>query len=96
MQSYVNNIVNLFEYVIKKQSDLLNQNVHVIYSRLKYLENEKNSKKLDVKEVSNLGNVKFLIDNKEIKEDDVKKFDNLPEYNGESIAEFKEKIRKVN
>ena len=91
-----NNIVNLFEYVIKKQSDLLNQNVHVIYSRLKYLENEKNSKKLDVKEVSNLGNVKFLIDNKEIKEDDVKKFDNLPEYNGESIAEFKEKIRKVN
>ena len=91
-----NNIVNLFEYVVKKQSDLLNQNVHVIYSRLKYLENEKSTKKLDVKEVSNLGNVKFLVNNKEIKEDDVKKFDNLPEYNGESIAEFKEKIRKVN
>ena len=30
------------------------------------------------------------------REDDVKKFDDLPEYNGESIAEFKEKIRKVN
>ena len=26
-----NNIVNLFEYVIKKQSDLLNQNVNIIY-----------------------------------------------------------------
>ena len=37
-----NNIVNLFEYIIKKQSDLLNQNVHVIYSRLKYLEKRKN------------------------------------------------------
>ena len=86
--------MNLFEYVIKKQSDLLNQNVHVIYSRLKYLENEKNSKKLDVKEVSNLGNVKFLVNNKEIKEEDIEKFDNLPKYNGESIAEFKEKIRK--
>lgn len=89
-----NNIVNLFEYVVKKQSDLLNQNVHVIYSRLKYLENEKSTKKLDVKEVSNLGNVKFLVNNKEIKEEDIEKFDNLPKYNGESIAEFKEKIRK--
>lgn len=90
-----NNIVNLFEYVIKKQSDLLNQNVHVIYSRLKYLENEKNSKKLDVKEVSNLGNVKFLINNQEIKEDDIKKLDNLPEYSGEGIAEFKEKLKNL-
>ena len=90
-----NNIVNLFEYIIKKQSDLLNQNVHVIYSRLKYLENEKNSKKLDIKEVSNLGNVKFLINNKEIKEDDIKKFDNLPEYNGESITEFKDKLKRL-
>lgn len=90
-----NNIVNLFEYVIKKQSDLLNQNVHVIYSRLKYLENEKNSKKLDVKEVSNLGNVKFLINNQEIKEDDIKKLDNLPEYSGEGIAEFKKKLKNL-
>ena len=89
-----NNIVNLFEYVIKKQSDLLNQNVNIIYSRLRYLENEKNSKKLSEKEVSNLGNVKFLVNNKEIKEEDIEKFDNLPKYNGESIAEFKEKIRK--
>ena len=90
-----NNIVNLFEYIIKKQSDLLNQNVHVIYSRLKYLENEKNSKKLDIKEVSNLGNVKFLINNKEIKEDDIKKLDNLPEYNGENITEFKDKLKRL-
>ena len=89
-----NNIVNLFEYVIKKQSDLLNQNVNIIYSRLRYLKNEKNSKKLSEKEVSNLGNVKFLVNNKEIKEEDIEKFDNLPKYNGESIAEFKEKIRK--
>ena len=89
-----NNIVNLFEYVIKKQSDLLKQNVNIIYSRLRYLENEKNSKKLSEKEVSNLGNVKFLVNNKEIKEEDIEKFDNLPKYNGESIAEFKEKIRK--
>ena len=72
-----NNIVNLFEYVIKKQSDLLNQNVNIIYSRLRYLENEKNSKKLSEKEVSNLGNVKFLVNNKEIKEEDIEKFDNL-------------------
>ena len=64
-------------------------------SVLKYLENEKNSKKLDVKEVSNLGNVKFLIDNKEIKEDDVKKFDNLPEYNGENLAEFRDRLRNL-
>lgn len=89
------NIVNLFEYVIKKQSDLLNQNVNVIYSRLRYLVDEKSTKKLSVEEASNLGNVKFIISGKEIREEDVEKFDNLPKYNGENIADYKEMIKKT-
>ena len=36
-----NNIVNLFEYVVKRQSDLLNQNVNDIYLRLRYLVDKK-------------------------------------------------------
>ena len=89
------NIVNLFEYVIKKQSDLSNQNVNVIYSRLRYLVDEKSTKKLSVEEASNLGNVKFIISGKEIREEDVEKFDNLPKYNGENIADYKEMIKKT-
>lgn len=89
------NIVNLFEYVIKKQSDLLNQNVNVIYSRLRYLVDKKSTKKLSVEEASNLGNVKFIISGKEIREEDVEKFDNLPKYNGENIADYKEMIKKT-
>ena len=88
-----NNIVNLFEYVIKRQSELLNQNINIIYSRLRYLEKCRNTKKLNIKEVSNLGNVKFIINEKEIKEEDIKKYDNLPSYNKENITEYKEKIK---
>lgn len=90
-----NNLVNLFEYVIKKQSDLLNQNVHVIYSRLKYLEECKGTKKLSLEDVSNLGNVKFMVDKKEVQDEILKKYDNLPEYNGESLVDFKEKLRNI-
>lgn len=89
------NIANLFEYVIKKQSDLLNQDVNTIYSRIKYLENYKKTRKFNEEEISNLGNVKFMIEQKEIKEEDVKKYDNLPKYNAEGITEYKEKVRKA-
>ena len=89
-----NSIVNLFEYVLKKQNELLSQNVNVIYSRLKYLEECKGTKKLGLEDVSNLGNVKFMVDKKEVQDEILKQYDNLPEYNGESIAEFKEKLRK--
>lgn len=89
-----NNIVNLFEYVVKRQSDLLNQNVNDIYLRLRYLVDKKATKKLSIEEISNLGNVKFMISGKEIKEKDIKKFDDLPKYNGENIVEYKEKIKR--
>lgn len=90
-----NNIANLFEYVIKKQSELLSQDVNIIYSRLKYLANKKNTKKLTLEEVSNLGNIKFMAFGKEIKEDEIKKFDDLPKYNGENPIEFKEKVKNI-
>ena len=48
---------------------------------------------MNIKEVSNLGNVKFIINEKEIKEEDIKKYDNLPSYNKENITEYKEKIK---
>ena len=51
-------------------------------------------KKLGLEDVSNLGNVKFMVDKKEVQDEILKQYDNLPEYNGESIAEFKEKLRK--
>lgn len=89
-----NNIVNLFEYVVKRQSDLLNQNVNDIYSRLRYLVDKKDTKKLCIEEISNLGNVKFMISGKEIEEKDIKKFDDLPKYNGENIVEYKEKVKR--
>ena len=89
-----NNIVNLFEYVVKRQSDLLNQNVNDIYSRLRYLVDKKATKKLCIEEISNLGNVKFMISGKEIEEKDIKKFDDLPKYNGENIVEYKEKVKR--
>ena len=90
-----NGIVNLFEYVLKKQSELLSQNVNVIYSRLKYLEEYKGTKKLSLEDVSNLGNVKFMVDKKEVQDEILKKYDNLPEYNGESLVDFKEKLRNI-
>lgn len=90
-----NSIVNLFEYVLKKQSELLSQNVHVIYSRLKYLEECKDTKKLSLGDVSNLGNVKFMVDKKEVQDEILKQYDKLPEYNGESLVEFKEKLRNI-
>lgn len=89
-----NNIVNLFEYIVKRQSDLLNQNVNDIYSRLRYLVDKKDTKKLCIEEISNLGNVKFMISGKEIEEKDIKKFDDLPKYNGENIVEYKEKVKR--
>ena len=89
-----NNIVNLFEYVVKRQSDLLNQNVNDIYLRLRYLVDKKATKKLCIEEISNLGNVKFMISGKEIEEKDIKKFDDLPKYNGENIVEYKEKVKR--
>ena len=90
-----NSIVNLFEYVIKKQSELLSQNVNVIYSRLKYLEEYKGTKKLNIEDISNLGNVKFMVDKKEVQDEILKQYDNLPKYNGESLEDFKEKIRNI-
>ena len=90
-----NSIVNLFEYILKKQSELLSQNVNVIYSRLKYLEEYKGTKKLSLEDVSNLGNVKFMVDKKEVQDEILKKYDNLPEYNGESLVDFKEKLRNI-
>ena len=65
----------------------------MIYSRLKYLEEYKGTKKLSLEDVSNLGNVKFMVDQKEVQDEILKKYDNLPEYNGESIAEYKDKLR---
>lgn len=90
-----NSIVNLFEYILKKQSELLSQNVNIIYSRLKYLEECKGTKKLSLEDVSNLGNVKFMVNKKEVQDEILKKYDNLPEYNGESLVEFKEKLRNI-
>ena len=50
---------------------------------------------MNVEDISNLGNVKFMVDKKEVKEEILKQYDNLPEYNGESLVDFKEKLRNI-
>lgn len=88
-----NNIVNLFEYILKKQSELLNQNVNIIYARLRFLEKHKKTKKMTKEEISNIGNAKFIVDQKEIRDEEIKEYDNLPKYNKEDIRDYKEKIK---
>ena len=36
-----------------------------------------------------------MVDKKEVQDEILKQYDNLPKYNGESLEDFKEKIRNI-
>ena len=78
-------IVNLFEYIIKQHSELLNHDVQEIYQRLCYIQKMSNSMLITLEDFSNLQNVKFIYQGKEIlDENDIfirEKLDFLKEQN---------------
>jgi len=87
-------VVNLFEYIIKQKSELLNYDVKEIYQRLCYIKQESNSNLITLEDVSNLLNVKFIYNNKEVLEKELKEKYELPVYKGQDISLYKEEVTK--
>ena len=79
--------INLFEYIIKNQSDFLENDVQKIYGRIMYLKNEKNSKIFTKQDLEQIKSNTFSISDEALKG----KY-KLPKYNGENVAEYKQKI----
>lgn len=86
-------IVNLFEYIVKQQSELLNHETQEIYQRLCYIKETSNSQLVTLEDISNLQNVKFIYKNKEILDEKLKQKYPLPSYIGEDISSYREKIQ---
>ena len=82
-----NETVNLFEYVIKQQSNFLDNNVQTVFGRMMYIKNNKNSKLFTKEEIDLIGQEKFCVNDEELKE----KYE-IPVYNGENIIDYKQKI----
>ena len=87
-----NTIVNLFEYIIKQHSELLNHDIQEVFQRLCYIQETSNSLLVTLEDISNLQNVKFIYQGKEVLEDKLKEKYRLPKYTGEEINKYKELI----
>ena len=87
-----NTIVNLFEYIIKQHSELLNHDIQEVFQRLCYIQETSNSSLVTLEDISNLQNVKFIYQGKEVLEDKLKEKYKLPKYTGEEINKYKEMI----
>lgn len=87
-----NTIVNLFEYIIKQHSELLNHDIQEVFQRLCYIQENSNSSLVTLEDISNLQNVKFIYQGKEVLEDKLKEKYKLPKYTGEEINKYKEMI----
>lgn len=87
-----NTIVNLFEYIIKQQSKLVNHDVQEVYQRLCYIKDTSNSSLITLEDISNIQNVKFIYQGKEILEKTLEEKYPLPEYTGEELSSYKETI----
>lgn len=87
-----NTIVNLFEYIIKQHSELLNHDIQEVFQRLCYIQENSNSSLVTLEDISNLQNVKFIYQGKEVLEDKLKEKYKLPKYTGEEINKYKEII----
>lgn len=87
-----NTIVNLFEYIIKQHSELLNHDIQEVFQRLCYIQETSNSSLVTLEDISNLQNVKFIYQGKEVLEDKLKEKYRLPKYTGEEINKYKEMI----
>ncbi len=82
-----NEIVNLYEYVLKQKSELLQENPQKVFGRFMYIKDSKNSKMITEEELDVIFNNCFCVSDEQLKEKYC-----LPEYKGESIKEFKQKI----
>ena len=82
-------IINLFEYIIKKQSDFLENDVQNVFGRIMYIKDNKKSKLFETEELDVIGQDIFCVSDEDLKE----KY-TLPVYNGENISEYKQKILK--
>lgn len=89
---FENTIVNLFEYIIKQHSELLNHDIQEVFQRLCYIQENSNSSLVTLEDISNLQNVKFIYQGKEVLEDKLKEKYKLPKYTGEEINKYKEII----
>ncbi len=88
-------ILNLFEYIIKQKSEILNLEVQNVFHRLMYIKNEKNSKLIDIAELEILEKYKFKYNGKEINDNELKEKYMLPKYKLEDINIYKEKILEI-
>lgn len=82
-----NQTVNLFEYVIKQQSDFLENNVQKVFGRMMYVKDNKKSKLFTKEEIDTIGQDVFCINDEQLKE----KY-KIPAYNGENLMDYKQKI----
>ncbi len=85
-----NNITNLFEYVIKHRSELLNESVEKVFRRIMYFKNTRNSKLITNEDIDAMIKIEF-----EVNEDGIKEKYILPKYNLEDVNIYKEKILEI-
>lgn len=79
--------INLFEYIIKKQSDFLENDVQKVFGRMMYIKNSKKSKLFTKEEIDVIKQETFCINDRELKE----KYE-IPVYSGEDLIDYKQKI----
>ena len=80
------NVINLYEYIIKKKSDFLNQDVQKVYERLMYISKNNNTKLITLNDINEIevGN--------SFNDEDLSKKYKLPKYIGESIEDYTKKV----
>lgn len=87
-------IVNLYEYIIKQESDFLNENVQKVYQRIMFIKDSKQSKLLNRQNLISIRENDFIYENQKINEKNLHEKYKLPKYKGEEIIEYKDKILK--
>ena len=80
-------MTNLFEYVLKNKSEFLENDAQKVFGRMMYMKEYKDSKLFTEEELDIVQADGFIVDDTELKA----KYE-LPKYNGESVADYKQKI----
>ena len=88
-------VINLYEYIIKQDSEFLNNNVQTVYQRLMYIKNYKNSKLITKDELQWITSDENKWNSETVSNVELTEKYKLPTYQGENVSEYKEKIQNI-
>ena len=87
--------INLYEYIIKQNSEFLANDVQKVFQRIMYIRDTKNSKLITKDELQWIGSNDTTWNTENVDDVQLSEKYKLPKYEGQNVTEYKEKIQSV-